>query len=262
MTYLLRGTAFITGAGSGIGAGVAHKFIQNGISKLALVDINSSSLQKVSESLKQTSPYAELLTASVDVTNEAQVNNAVQTAATKFGRVDIGVNCAGVGDAGEPTHQLSLRDWQRTVDINQTGVWLSQRALLQQMLTQTSCGYRRGRGVIVNVCSSLGISASATGIPFPAYVSSKHGVMGLTKMDAKYYAPSGIRINAVCPGFVNTPMISDAVDSGAFKEEVESTPIGRAADVEEITDSILFLASPMSSYVYGAGLVVDGGYGL
>lgn len=116
---------------------MAHKFIQNGISKLALVDINSSSLQKVSESLKQTSPYAELLTASVDVTNEAQVNNAVQTAATKFGRVDIGVNCAGVGDAGEPTHQLSLRDWQRTVDINQTGVWLSQRALLQQMLTQT-----------------------------------------------------------------------------------------------------------------------------
>lgn len=173
---------------------MAHKFIQNGISKLALVDINSSSLQKVSESLKQTSPYVELLTASVDVTNEEQVNNAVQKAATKFGRVDIGVNCAGVGDSGKPTHQLSLRDWQRTVDINQTGVWLSQRALLQQMLTQTygmvsavwvyvrvliiyrSCGTRRGRGVIVNVCSSLGINASATGIPFPAYISSKHGM--------------------------------------------------------------------------------------
>ncbi|RAH53545.1 short chain dehydrogenase/ reductase [Aspergillus piperis CBS 112811] len=262
MAHLLRGTAFITGAGSGIGAGVAHKFIQNGISKLALVDINSSNLQKVSESLKQTSPYVELLTASLNVTNEAQVNNAVQKVATNFGRVDIGVNCAGVGDSGKPTHQSSLTDWQRAVDINQTGVWLSQRALLQQMLTQTSCGTRRGRGVIVNVCSSLGISASATGMPFPAYVSSKHGVMGLTKMDAKYYASSGIRINAVCPGFVYTPMISDAVDSGVFKEEVESSPIGRVADMEEITDSILFLASPMSSYVYGAGLVVDGGYGL
>ncbi|PYH71798.1 SDR family NAD(P)-dependent oxidoreductase [Aspergillus vadensis CBS 113365] len=259
MAHLLHGTAFITGAGSGIGAGVARKFIQNGVSKLALVDINSSNLQNVSESLKQTSPYVELLTASVDVTNEAQVNNAVQKAATKFGRVDIGVNCAGVGDPGKPTHQSSLRDWQRTVDINQTGVWMSQRALLQQMLAQTSCGTRRGRGVIVNVCSTLGITASATGIPFPAYISSKHGKLS---RDAKYYAPSGIRINAVCPGFVHTPMISDAVDSGVFKKEVESTPIGRVADVEEITDSILFLASPMSSYVYGAGLVVDGGYGL
>ncbi|RAK83888.1 short chain dehydrogenase/ reductase [Aspergillus costaricaensis CBS 115574] len=262
MAQLLHGTAFITGAGSGIGAGVAHKFMQNGISKLALVDNNPSSLQKVFESLKQTSPYVELLTASVDVTNEVQVNNAIQEAATKFGRVDIGVNCAGVGDPGKPTHQLSLKGWQRTVDINQTGLWMSQRALLQQMLTQRSCGTRRGRGVIVNVCSSLGISASATGIPFPAYISSKQGVMGLTKMDAKYYAPRGIRINAVCPGFVNTPMISDAGDSGVLKEEVEGTPIGRVADVEEITDSILFLASPMSSYVYGAGLVVDGGYGL
>ena len=116
---------------------MAHKFIQNGVSKLALVDINSSSLQNVSESMKQTSPYVELLTASVDVTNEADVNNAVQKAATKFGRVDIGVNCAGIGDPGNPTHQLSLKGWQRTVDINQTGLWMSQRALLQQMLTQT-----------------------------------------------------------------------------------------------------------------------------
>lgn len=116
---------------------MAHKFIQNGVSKLALIDINSSNLQNVSESLKQISPYVELLTASVDVTNEEQVNNAVQKAATKFGRVDIGVNCAGVGDPGKPTHQLSLKGWQRTVEINQAGVWLSQRALLQQMLSQT-----------------------------------------------------------------------------------------------------------------------------
>lgn len=116
---------------------MAHKFIRNGISKLALVDINSSNLQKVSESLKQTSPHVELLIASLNVTNEAQVNNAVQKVATNFGRVDIGVNCAGVGDSGKPTHQSSLRDWQRAVDINQTGVWLSQRALVQQMLTQT-----------------------------------------------------------------------------------------------------------------------------
>ncbi|PWY74161.1 NAD(P)-binding protein [Aspergillus eucalypticola CBS 122712] len=118
MAHLLRGTAFITGAGSGIGADVAHKFIRNGISKLALVDSNSSNLQKVSESLKQTSLYVELLTASLNVTNEAQVNNAVQKVATNFGRGDIGVNCAGVGDPGKPTHHLSLRDWQRAFDIN------------------------------------------------------------------------------------------------------------------------------------------------
>lgn len=153
MAHPLRGTAFITGAGSGrtaaphestseaevktgIGAGVALKFIQDGVFKLALVDINSSNLQNVCGSLKQTSPYVELLTASVGVTNEEQVNNAVQEAATKFGRVDIGVNCAGVGDPGKPTDRLSLRDWQRTIDINQTGVWLSQRALVRQMLTQ------------------------------------------------------------------------------------------------------------------------------
>ncbi|GLA04118.1 hypothetical protein AnigIFM60653_004157 [Aspergillus niger] len=262
MAHLLQGTAFITGAGSGIGAGVARTFIQNGISKLALVDINLSILQKVSESLKQTFPNVELLTSAVDVTKEVHVDNAVQKAATTFGRVDIGVNSAGVGDPGEPTDRLSLKDWQRTVHINQTGVWLSQRALIQQMLTQKSRGTRHGRGVIVNVCSSLGITASATGIPFPAYTSSKHGVMGLTRMDAKYYAPTGIRINAVCPGFVDTPMVSKAVDSGVFKKEVESAPVGRIGDVEEITDSILFLASPMSSFIYGAGLVVDGGYGL
>lgn len=121
---------------TGIGAGVARTFIQNGISKLALVDINLSILQKVSESLKQTFPNVELLTSAVDVTNEVHVDNAVQKAATTFGRVDIGVNSAGVGDPGEPTDRLSLKDWQRTVHINQTGVWLSQRALIQQMLTQ------------------------------------------------------------------------------------------------------------------------------
>lgn len=121
----------------GIGAGVARTFSQNGISKLALIDINPSSLQKASESLRQRSPDVELLTAAVDVTNEAHVDNAVQKAATKFGRVDIGVNCAGVCDPKEPTDRLSLKDWQRTININQTGVWLSQRALIRQMLTQT-----------------------------------------------------------------------------------------------------------------------------
>ncbi|OJJ68275.1 hypothetical protein ASPBRDRAFT_58302 [Aspergillus brasiliensis CBS 101740] len=182
MAYLLHGSALVTRAGS------------------ALVDIDPLNLRKVSESLKHMSSYVELLTSAVDVTDQVHVDSAVQKAAAEFGRVDIG---------------SIVKDWQPTIDINQTGVWLLQRALIQQMLTQKSRGTRVGRGVIVNVCSSLGITASATGMPFPAYTSSKHG-------------------------------------------EVESTPVGRVANMEEVTDSILFLASPMSSLVYGAGLVVDG----
>ncbi|PYH55847.1 SDR family NAD(P)-dependent oxidoreductase [Aspergillus niger CBS 101883] len=205
MAYLLHGTAFITGAGSGIGAGVARTFSQNGISKLALIDINPSSLQKASESLRQRSPDVELLTAAVDVTNEAHVDNAVQKAATKFGRVDIGVNCAGVCDPKEPTDRLSLKDWQRTININQTGVWLSQRALIRQMLTQTSRDTRHGRGVIINVCPSLGITASATGMPYPAYTSSKHGTFVRTAQ--------GI----FCSGLINIYRRDGAHENGSKK---------------------------------------------
>ena len=154
----------------------------------------------------------------MDVSEERSVNSAVEQTVKQFSRLDIAVNNAGIG--GEKlTHEQELEEWRRVMSVNLDGVWLCQRAQIRQMLKQEpiSPPPRGNRGVIINVASMLGLVASSPAAPGASYTSSKHGVMGLTKSDAAIYASQGIRINAVCPGYIATPLLQDATVSGLEK---------------------------------------------
>ncbi|RAL11427.1 SDR family NAD(P)-dependent oxidoreductase [Aspergillus homomorphus CBS 101889] len=262
MSCQVEGTALITGAGSGIGEQTALQLAANGISALTLLDIDPAGLDRVHQILQASHPGVQVLIMPADVADEAAVDAAFQDTVAKFQRVDIVINAAGVGQPFQPTPELSKVDWEKVIRVNLTGVWLCQRAAIRHMLEQPSRSARQGRGVIVNIASALGLTTPSTGLPTTAYVSSKHAVMGLTKSDARIYAEQGIRINAVCPGWVRTPLMQSELDSGALSAEILSAPVKRIAETEEIASAILFLASPMSSFVYGAGLMVDGGYSL
>ncbi|KAJ5195458.1 uncharacterized protein N7498_008896 [Penicillium cinerascens] len=257
MACQVKGTAFITGGGSGIGKATALAFAKNGIGALALADLNISALESTCHEINIQFPNVQVEMLQVNVADEACVDSAVRKTVERFGGIDIGINCAGISGNPTPTDQMSLSEWQKVIDINQTGLWLCQRAVIRQMLTQESRGLREGRGVIVNVSSMFGIAGPPSPSGIPHYTAAKHAVVGLTKMDAKAYSRQGIRINAICPGFVDTPILSDHFDS--MKPLFEATPIGRPAQVEEISDALLFLSSSMSSYICGAALVVDGG---
>ncbi|OGM39377.1 short chain dehydrogenase/reductase family oxidoreductase [Aspergillus bombycis] len=260
MACKVTGTAFITGAASGIGKATALKFAEQGITSLALLDVNLAQLEATRDELRSTFPHVETEILQVDVTKEASVDEAIRKTVSRFGRIDIAVNSAGISGMPTKTHELSLPEWQKVIDINQTGLWLCQRGVIQQMLTQESRGVRQGRGVIINLSSMYGIAAPPASFGIIPYTAAKHAVVGITKLDAKTYGKQGIRINAICPGYVDTPIIRAAIESGTMNSEFENTPLGRPADPEEIADSILYLASPMSSFVCGTALVVDGGY--
>ncbi|KAE8380101.1 hypothetical protein BDV26DRAFT_290662 [Aspergillus bertholletiae] len=262
MACKVTGTAFITGGASGIGKATALKFAEQGITSLALLDVNLAQLESTRDELRSAFPHVETEIIQVDVADEASVNNAVQKTVSRFGRIDIAVNSAGISGIPTKTHELSLSAWQKVIDINQTGLWLCQKAVIQQMLKQESRGTRQGRGVIINLSSMFGVSAPPAEFAIIPYTAAKHAVVAITKLDAKTYGKEGIRINAICPGYVDTPIIRQGIESGSMNSEFEKTPLGRPADAEEIADSILYLASPMSSFVCGAALVVDGGHTL
>ncbi|KAH1930703.1 hypothetical protein KXW63_005536 [Aspergillus fumigatus] len=259
MASQVQGTAFITGAASGIGKATAHVLAKNGISAVALVDVNRALLEETKSELLSEHPRLRVAVHQVDVTDEASVEDAVCKTAEEFGQVDIGVNAAGIGGKPGPSHEMELSEWQRVIDINQTGVWMCQRALIRQMLKQESRGAREGRGTIVNVASMYGVRAPPAEIAVAPYVAAKHAVVGMTKMDAKSYAREGIRINAICPGWVDTPMIHRSIESGTLDSQFAMIPLGRPAVADEIAHAIIFLASPMSSYMCGEAMVVDGG---
>ncbi|KAK0812854.1 hypothetical protein LTR75_004801 [Friedmanniomyces endolithicus] len=279
MASLLRGTAFITGAGSGtpnsspthprqqisplagIGQYTAYAFASHGIRHLALCDIRPAALAQTRAELQTRHPDLEILAIEMDASKEDSITSAVSQTIRTFSRIDIAVNNAGIGHQ-DPTDQLPLDTWRRVMSVNLDGVFLCQRAQIRQMLTQSPLdpSPRGNRGVIVNVSSMLGLVASAPATPAVAYTASKHGVMGLTKTDAVMYAARGIRINAICPGYVGTPLLRESVASGGMAAEVAKVPQQRLGEMEEIADSITFLASPMSSFMTGIGLAVDGGY--
>ncbi|KAE8354374.1 hypothetical protein BDV28DRAFT_86445 [Aspergillus coremiiformis] len=260
MACKVTGTAFITGAASGIGKTTALTLAKHGIISLALLDVNLAQLEGTRDEIRSAFPHVQVEIFQGDVTSEASVDETIQTIVSRFGSIDIAVHSAGISGIPTQTHEMSLSEWQKVIDINQTGVWLSQRGVIRQMLTQESQGLREGRGVIINVSSMYGLATPPRNFGILPYTAAKHAVVAITKMDAKAYAREGIRINAVCPGYVDTPLIHSAIASHALDGEFEKTPMGRPASLEEIADAILFLASPLSSYMCGSALLVDGGY--
>lgn len=241
--------AFVTGASSGMGLATARAFAQAGAA-VTLADVDDDALAAAENELRAAGH--QVLAVHCDVADEADVAAAVARTVEAFGRLDMAYNNAGIQspmtDAADETAEM----FDRVNGINLRGIWASMKHELAQMRTQ-------GSGAIVN-CSSLG---GLVGLPGrAAYHASKHGVVGLTRSAALEYAPRGIRINAICPGTIETPMVTRMIDSGDLdRSEAETNqPINRLGTADEMAAAVLWLCSPGASFVIGVALPVDGGY--
>jgi NAD(P)-dependent dehydrogenase (short-subunit alcohol dehydrogenase family) len=234
---------------------------RQGVRSFALLDRNP--VTRTVQHLKQTYPDINIKAFEMDVADEAAVNDSVEQTVKEFGRLDYALNNAGIGGALNTTDKIEKQDFDRVLSINTTGVWLCQRAQIRQMLKQDkwSDSYRSYRGSIVNTASMYGVVGPTLTVPSTAYATSKHAVVGLTKADAIAMAPRGIKINAICPGYVLTPLVENSMDKGSVMEDERvKVPVQRFASMEEIGDVIAFLHSDASSYVVGSALVADGGF--
>ncbi|KAJ4299868.1 hypothetical protein N0V90_005115 [Kalmusia sp. IMI 367209] len=261
MAFSLKGVAYITGAGSGIGQYAAYSMARQGVRSFALLDRNP--VTQTVQHLKKTYPNIQIKEIEMDVANEKAVNDSVEQTVKEFGRLDYALNNAGIGGALKTTDQIDRDDFERVMSINTTGVWLCQRAQIRQMLKQEklSDSYRSYRGSIVNTASMYGKVGPTLNVPSTAYCTSKHAVIGLTKADAIAMGPKGIKINAICPGYVLTPLVESSMSKGSvMDDEKMKVPVQRFASMEEIGDVIAFLHSDASSYVVGSALVADGGF--
>lgn len=197
------------------------------------------------------------------MTDEKAVDDSIEKTAKEFGRLDYAVNNAGIGGMIKSTDQIPKTDFEKIIAVNTTAVWQCQRAQIRQMLKQDrlSSSYRSFRGSIVNVASMYGVVAPPLNVPATAYATSKHAVVGLTKSDALAFAHKGIKINAISPGYVLTPLVAKTMAEGNMIEtERMKVPIHRYSEMEEIADCIAFLHTNAASYIIGSNLVADGGY--
>jgi len=240
--------ALVTGASSGMGLAAAHAFAQAGAA-VALADVNTTPVQAAADELTAAGHQALGLTC--DVAAEDQVATIVAQTVAAFGTLDVAFNNAGIQVTYAGSADEHAEDFDRVNAVNYRGVWASMKYELRQMRSQ-------GSGAIVN-CSSIGGLGGGPGRA--AYSASKHAVIGLTKSAAREYGPHGVRINAVCPGTIDTPMVSHMVATGALDQTraVEAIPIGRLGRPEEIAAAVLWLCSPGASFITGVALLVDGG---
>jgi NAD(P)-dependent dehydrogenase (short-subunit alcohol dehydrogenase family) len=241
--------ALVTGGSSGIGRATAQIFAREG-AKVVVADIGVEGGEETVRLIKAAGGEAVFIKS--DVAQAADVQAMVKKAVETYGRLDCAFNNAGIEGVVKPTAEYGEADWDRVIGINLKGVWLCMRAELQQMLAQ-------GNGVIVNTASVAGL----VGLPgFSAYVAAKHGVAGLTKTAALEYAKAGIRVNAVCPGAIRTPMFErGARDNPGIEEQaVAAEPVGRMAEPAEVGEAVVWLCSDAASFVTGLPMAVDGGW--
>lgn len=238
----------VTGGGSGIGEACVRRLVETGHA-VVVADRSLAEAERVARSLGDRAFAVE-----ADVTSEASCRRMAETASRRFGRLDFAVNSAGVGNAdSSPAAEIPFAEWRRVLSVNLDGLFLSMAAEIAQMSQGAG-------GSIVNIASVMGTVATAGAA---AYVASKHGVIGLTKAAALDYASAGIRVNAVGPGYVETPMLSRrlAAAPASVRAEIAGRhPIGRIATPEEIADAVVYLVGDGSSFITGTYLPVDGGY--
>lgn len=239
--------AIVTGGAFGIGRATAVAFARRG-AKVVVADwIEDQETIKQIENEGGTAIFLKC-----DVSQNGDVGNMVHQAVEKFGRIDFAVNNAGIEGLTANTEECSEENWDKTISINLKGLWLCMKYEIPIMLNQ-------GAGAIVNVASIAGL----VGFPgLPAYVASKHGIIGLTKTAALENAKAGIRINAVCPGVIKTAMIDRVTGKDKTVEKLyeDMEPVGRMGQPEEVAEAIVWLCSDGSSFVTGHAMAVDGGW--
>ncbi|KAF9771418.1 hypothetical protein IL306_010942 [Fusarium sp. DS 682] len=256
-----------TDSGSGIGRQLSLAYVRAGIQGITLADLNKDAVFETARLIQAEYPDARVLPIVVDVTDERSVNAMVDQAVQAFGTLDCAANAAGViVNSREKSAHVPSSEFDRVMSINARAAALCMQAEARTMLKQprklTSAYWQDERraqvGSIVNFASVCGLQAMPNVMP---YVASKHAVMGMTRSAAMEHGPEGLRVNAVCPGIVDTPFIGDlkALKGGNEQDPVFANPLGRLCYPDEIADAVVFLSSTMSSYVNGIGLVSDGG---
>ena len=248
MEQIFKGkVAVVTGSSYGIGRSTAIAFAKRG-AKVVLSDwVDDNDTREVIGQAGGEAVYFKC-----DVSNEEEVRSLMAQAVSHYGRLDFAFNNAGVEGSPAPVADCSNENWDRTIGINLRGVWLCMKHQIPAML-------KTGGGVIVNNASIAGLVGFA-GVP--AYVASKHGVVGLTKNAALDYAKQNIRVNAVCPGVIQTPMIERFTggDPIVIQQLVAGEPMDRLGQPEEIAETVVFLCSDAASFITGQAIAVDGGW--
>lgn len=239
--------AVVTGGSFGIGQATAVAFAKRG-AKVMIADWidDSQTLQQI----KALGGEARFI--KCDVSNGRDVADVINQTVKAFGRLDFAINNAGIEGQTAPTHECTEENWDKTIAVNLKGIWLCMKHEIPLMLKQ-------GKGAIVNIASVAGL-VGFQGLP--AYVSSKHAIVGLTKTAALEYAKQGIRVNAVCPGVIKTSMIDRITgkDKTVEKSFENMEPVGRMGMPEEVAEAIVWLCSDASSFVTGHAMAVDGGW--
>lgn len=247
-TMLQNKTAIVNGASSGIGRAIALVLSREG-AKVVVSDLNTRGNEETATLIQ--AQGGEALSVTSDVGNPSDCEHLVQTTLKHFGHLDIACNCAGIIGPFAQTTDYPLDDWHQVIQINLSGVFYGMQAQIKAMLP-------KGKGTVINIASVLGAVGAAHS---PAYVAAKHGVIGLTQTAAWEYGSAGLRINAVGPGYIHTPMVK------ALEEKTESLAnliaahaLGRLGHAQEVAELVAWLASDRASFVTGAFYPVDGGY--
>ncbi|ELY95197.1 short-chain dehydrogenase/reductase SDR [Natrialba hulunbeirensis JCM 10989] len=256
MTYNLDGkTAIVTGGASGIGRKTAERFAAEG-ANVVVADVVTDGGEETVESIESAGGSATFV--ETDVTDPDAVEAMVQTAVDTYGGLDIAHNNAGIEGENDPLAEQTEANWKQVMDINLTGVWLCLKYELQEMTANGDGDGDSDSGAIVNTSSIAGLSAAGSS----AYAASKHGVIGLTRVATTEYADADVRVNAVCPGVIETPMVeqSAAENPEEIEQFVGMQPLNRMGSPEEIANAVVWLCSDEASFVTGNAYPVDGGF--
>ncbi|KPM42582.1 hypothetical protein AK830_g4009 [Neonectria ditissima] len=256
----LPGVALITGAGgTGIGAAVAKAFARSGCARLAITDINETTLAQTRQAILQINADAQVLSLPGDISDEAFVSSMASAVAAAFSRLDYAVNCAGILGESLRSTETGTAAFDLITRVNYRGSWLCSRAALAQMLKQEPLDeHPEQRGAVVNIASQLGIVARPGAAP---YCASKAAIISMTRADAIDYSADGIRINCVCPGVIESPMTTGSEEvTRRLKPAIDIAPMRRMGRPDEVANAVLFLCSSQASFIQGHALVVDGGY--